>query len=228
MNSTLITKKESVCCHSFPVGDLQANCTVIKCNETKEAVIFDPGNDSRRLLKYVEKEELKVLKLVYTHAHFDHIGASSTIKLSINCPMALHRDDLPLYKSLDQQANMFGLQLDPREEIDELLAEGVGLDLPEGPLTKWSKTLKIIHTPGHSPGGTCFYSDYFDTPVLVGGDTIFYESIGRTDLIGGNYQQLISAIKEKLFILPEETIVIAGHGPTTSIGHEIKCNPFLK
>lgn len=161
---------------------------------------------------------------MHTHAHFDHIGKSSEISMATGATIHLHKEDQPLYDMLPQQGLFFGQKVGAPKPIDSYLYDGESFSLTDPEINTFLTTL---HTPGHTPGSCCFYSEYFDTPHLFSGDTLFQQSIGRTDLPGGNGRLIIKSIKEKLLVLPEETFVITGHGPSTSIYQEKRHNPFL-
>ncbi len=199
------------------VGPIMANCFILGCENTKEAVVIDPGDDADRILMALAKEELTVKYLINTHGHFDHVGANKRMKETTAAPIAIHPGDAPMLTELSRSAAMFGLSAENSPEADQLLKDGD--EIVFGDIT-----LKVIHTPGHSPGGVCLY-----TPGhLFAGDTLFAGSIGRTDLPGGDYDTLISSIKTKLLGLDEDTVVYTGHGPETSIGNEKRMNPFLR
>ncbi|WDP85720.1 MAG: MBL fold metallo-hydrolase [Desulfobacter sp.] len=199
------------------VGPIMANCFILGCESTKEAVIIDPGDDADQILMALAKAELKVKYLINTHGHFDHVGANKRMKEVTGAQIAIHPLDEPMLTDLTRSAAMFGLSAENSPPADILLQEGDEICFGE-------ITLKVIHTPGHSPGGVCIF-----TPGhLFAGDTLFMGSIGRTDLPGGDYDTLISSIKTKLFDLADETLVYTGHGPETSIGNEKRVNPFLR
>ena len=199
------------------VGPIMANCFILGCESTKEAVVVDPGDDSDRILMALAKAELKVKYLVNTHGHFDHVGGNKRMKEATGAPIAIHPGDEPMLTELSHSAAMFGLSAENSPPADLLLNDGDEVAFGE-------ITLKVIHTPGHSPGGICLY-----TPGhLFAGDTLFAGSIGRTDLPGGDYDTLISSIKTKLLNLPAQTVVYTGHGPETSIANEKRMNPFLR
>ncbi len=208
--SVLIIKK-------LEVGPIMANCFILGCESTKEAVVIDPGDDADRILMALAKAELKVKCLINTHGHFDHVGANKKMKEVTAAPIAIHAGDEPMLTELSRSAAMFGLSAENSPPADRLLEDGDEVVFGE-------ITLKVIHTPGHSPGGICLH-----TPGhLFAGDTLFAGSIGRTDLPGGDYDTLIASIKERLLELPEDTVVYTGHGPETSIGNEKRMNPFLR
>ncbi len=198
------------------VGPIMANCYILGCEQTKQAAVIDPGDDADRILMALAKSELKVTYLINTHGHFDHVGANKRMKETTGAPLAIHPGDEPMLGKLSKSAAMFGLAAENSPGPDILLNDGDEVSFGE-------ITLKVIHTPGHSEGGICLY-----TPGCVFvGDTLFYGSIGRTDLPGGDYDLLISSIKSKLFSLPDDTVVYPGHGPETQIGKEKMINPFL-
>jgi len=194
-----------------------ANCFILGCEKTKEAAVIDPGDDADKILMALAKAELKVKYLINTHGHFDHVGANKRMKEATGADIACHPEDEPMLVELSKSAAMFGLSAENSPPADILLKDGDQIFFGE-------ITLKVIHTPGHSPGGICLY-----TPGhLFAGDTLFMGSIGRTDLPGGDYDTLISSIKTKLLDLPEDTMVYTGHGPETGIGNEKRMNPFLR
>lgn len=217
-------KKNSLNLISFPVGSYQCNCSILYSDKTREAIIIDPGNDHEFLLRKIKDLNIKVKKLLHTHAHFDHIGRSTEVAQATGATLHLHKDDQFLYDALPQQGFFFRQIVGTPKSIDAYLEDGeeFGFDDPE-----FAKFLKTIHTPGHTPGSCCFYTEYFDSPQLFAGDTLFQQSIGRTDLPGGNGDLIIKSIKSRLLVLPDETKVITGHGPDTSIFEEKKFNPFI-
>lgn len=198
------------------VGDLGTNCYVVGCDKTKEALIIDPGGEPDRIMRAAEKLGVKVTGILNTHGHADHIGAVETLRRRLNAPLMIHRDDAPLLESPGKNLSLWGglnLRISP---ADRLLKEGDEVKVGE-------LTFKVLHTPGHTPGGIC----------LVGhgkafcGDTLFAGSVGRTDVPGGSWSQLIASIREKVMSLPDETEVFPGHGPSTTVGEERSSNPFL-
>ena len=199
------------------VGPIMANCFILGCEETKEAVVIDPGDDADAILMKLADLNLKVKYLINTHGHFDHVGANGRMKEVTGAILAIHPLDEPMLSQLSSSAAMFGLKSENSPPPD--------LHLNEGDEVRFGNiTLKVIHTPGHSQGGICLY-----TPGhLFAGDTLFARSIGRTDLPGGDFDTLIASIKNKLLVLDDATLVYTGHGPETSIGQEKQMNPFLK
>ncbi len=199
------------------VGPIMANCFILGCESTKEAVVIDPGDDADRILMELAKSDLKVKYLINTHGHFDHVGANKRMREVTGAKLGIHPDDEPMLGELSQSALMFGMSVENSPPADFLLNDGDDVTFGE-------ITLKVIHTPGHSKGGICLYTKGH----LFAGDTLFAGSIGRTDLPGGDYDALISSIKTKLLDLDEETTVYTGHGPETNIANEKRMNPFLR
>lgn len=201
----------------LPVGPIQANCYIVGCEETKEGVIIDPGDEADRILAEVESEGLIIKYILNTHAHFDHIMANGEVVEATGAPLALHPLDLPLLRESGGAA-FFGLDLPPGVDPDMELAEG---DV----ITFGQHTLTVLFTPGHSLGHVSFYET--KEGIIFDGDVLFAGGIGRTDLPGGSYETLMSSINEKLMVLPDETVVCSGHGPITTIGRERAGNPWL-
>ncbi len=202
---------------SFPVGPFQCNCTILACEETRSAVLIDPGGDADRILSVLSQHKLKLEQIIHTHAHLDHVGATDDIHKKLGGLTGLHEDDMPLCNHLMLQAELFGLPTPPTPTINQFLKDGTSLNFG-------NKTVEVIHTPGHSPGSlTFFVQDY----GLLTGDTLFFGSVGRTDLWEGSQTTLLSSIKKKLLAFPDETVVYPGHGPKTAIGMERHNNPYL-
>ena len=215
-----VARKGDWVVETFPIGSYACNCSLIYSVKSRQAIIVDPGNDFLTLSKIIADRELQVVKLLHTHAHFDHIGQSCLCKADTGAELFLHRDDLFLYQGLREQGLFFGESLLPPEyPIDHYLEHEMSFE-PGG--------LKTLHTPGHTPGSCCFYTDYFDSPILFSGDTLFHGSIGRTDFPGGDAQSILKSIKKTLFVLPDETEVVTGHGAGTRIHAEKRGNPFLQ
>ncbi len=198
------------------VGPLEVNCYILGCEDTREAAIIDPGDNADEIIKIIEKEDLKPKFIINTHAHFDHVGGVKTIQDHFKIDFLLHKDELFLIENLDEQATSFGLGNIPKPNVNKFLKDGDKISLRQ-------KVIEVIHTPGHTPGGVCYYVDN----VIFVGDTMFAGSIGRTDFPGSSYEMLIKSIKEKLFPLDDNIIVYTGHGPATTIGNEKRHNPFL-
>jgi glyoxylase-like metal-dependent hydrolase (beta-lactamase superfamily II) len=201
---------------TLPTGPLEVNCYIIGCEKTNKAAVIDPGGHAQEILEKLKNHNLTVVMIINTHGHFDHIGGNGDLLEVTGAELIIHRDDRPLLDRATEHAAVFGLRAEPSPEPTRQLDGGETLQLGE-------LSLEIIHTPGHSPGGMCILVE----DCLFVGDTLFAGSIGRTDLPGGNHQQLILNIKEKLLPLPEDTKVYPGHGPMTTIGEEKLYNPFL-
>jgi glyoxylase-like metal-dependent hydrolase (beta-lactamase superfamily II) len=211
----------------LPVGVLQCNCSIIGDPRTLEAIVVDPGDEVERILSLLGRYKLQVKAIVSTHAHIDHVGGLARLYQCTGAPVMMHGDDLPLYRGMEMQAAFLGVRTPALVEIHQLLKEGDVL--------QWGDYFaSIIHTPGHSPGSVSLYLPNdsgnlsLSQPQLFAGDTLFAGSIGRTDLWGGSFDEIITSLKDKLLQLPESTIVHPGHGPSTTIGHERDSNPFLK
>jgi hydroxyacylglutathione hydrolase len=203
---------------SFPVPPLNCTCSILGDPVTRQAIVVDPGGAHEQILQTIHDLGLTVVSILHTHAHFDHFLASGEMKKATGARLCLHRDDAPLWDLLETQCRLFGVPyvLVPAPDYwlqdDEKLIMG-GL---EG---------RALHTPGHTPGSMCFY---FETAqLLVAGDTLFRGGIGRTDLWGGDYEAIERSIRERLYSLPDSTLVVAGHGPETQIGMEREYNPFV-
>ncbi len=198
------------------VGPLQVNCFILADEKTKEAVVIDPGDDAGEILKVIRDKGLKVKYIVNTHAHFDHVGANRAVKEATGAELLLHEGDAPLLASAAKQSSAFGMNPVSSPPADRYVSHG---DV----ITAGEISLKVLHTPGHSPGGICLLGD----GMVFTGDALFAGSIGRTDLFGGDLMTLIRAIRENLMTLPDDTNVFSGHGPASTIGYERKENPFL-
>jgi hydroxyacylglutathione hydrolase len=198
------------------------NGFVVGCEDTREAVVIDPGDEVGELLSAVERHRLSVRYILLTHAHIDHITGVGAAKKALGAPVGLHRDDLFLYDGVVQQGQLFGLQTERQPAIDFFY------DGP-GPWRFGSYGAWVHHTPGHCPGGVCLAvgRDGDPTRTLFVGDTLFAGSIGRTDLPGGDLTTLLNSIRNVLFAFPDDTVVYSGHGERTTIGIEKRTNPFL-
>lgn len=198
------------------------NGFVLGCEETREGVIVDPGDEVDELLEAARQHELSIVNILLTHAHLDHITGVAAAKRALGVPVWLHRDDNFLYERVVEQGQMFGLQVEPQPAVDRFY-EG------EGPLRFGRYGVRVLHTPGHCPGGVCLAvsKDGSDSSTLFVGDTLFAGSIGRTDLPGGDLATLLRSIREVLFRFPDQTVVWSGHGEETTIGREKRTNPFL-
>lgn len=191
---------------------------------TADAIVIDPGMGTKEELdefdKYIAESGMNIQGIVNTHMHLDHCFGANYVKDKYGVPVAAHVADAFLGSNIDDQARKFGIRLKGKDVmIDSPLADG-------DTITIGDDRLEVIHTPGHSPGGICLYSP--DGKFLIAGDTLFAGSIGRTDLPGGDYAQLIDSVSSRLFTLPDDTLVLPGHGPTTTIGREKASNPFFR
>lgn len=201
---------------SFPVGPLQCNCTVIGDSDTGRGYVFDPGGDPNRIMEVVTTLGLRIEALIHTHAHLDHILAAGAIGKQTGATICLHPDDKWLWDNLESQCHMFGVPYSPVPDPDHWLAHDEGLDWGDG---------KCIHTPGHTPGSMSFFFE--SAQLLIAGDTLFFGSVGRTDMPGGDPRTLKDSIQQRLYTLDDQTIVIPGHGPGTTIGREMRMNAFV-
>ena len=201
------------------VGPFQCNCVILGCERTKEGVLIDPGDSGDKILDEVKRLGLDIKYILHTHAHLDHIGATATVRAAINAPTCLHAGDELLYQNLPMQGQMFGLRTGQTPPLEKKLE-----DLEE--LKFGDYAFRVLHTPGHSPGGVCFQMMSGSEDVFSG-DTLFYRSIGRADLWGADGDLLIQSIKTRLLTLDGDTPVHPGHGPSTRLGDEKLENPFL-
>jgi hydroxyacylglutathione hydrolase len=220
----------------LPVGILQCNCHILGDPRTREAIVIDPGDDADRILQVIERHHLKAKAIVVTHTHIDHVIGLRRVHDATGAPVFVHADDLDLYRMLEEQSVWLGWKTPESVKIDGVVGEGDAI--------RWgSYQAQVLHTPGHTPGSICLYvpSDMpvesadpsgapqgnNGTPQLFAGDTLFAGSIGRTDLWGGSFPEIIKSLKLKLLDLPDDTVVYPGHGGSTTIGAERATNPFL-
>ena len=203
----------------LPVGPLQCNCSVIGDETTREAMVIDPGDDVEDVLELLRKHRLTVRQIVITHAHIDHVGGAMKLRAATGAPILLNQNDQALLKMLDEQAAWIGMASPGKVDIDQSLGQG-------DKVKAGSLSAEVLHTPGHTEGSICLY--FAPERKLIAGDTLFAGSIGRTDLPGGSFDKIISSIHEKVLALPDETVVVPGHGPLTTIGEERESNPFLR
>lgn len=205
----------------FTFNPFQEN-TYLLINEKKDCIIIDPGcyfeEERKELLTYIEKEGLKVTRLLNTHCHLDHIFGNRLVAKTYGVGLEIHMLDKIVLDRSPEIGKMYNVPFEPSPEPVRYLEEGEKIRFGE-------YELEVLFTPGHSPGSVCFYN--VDQQVLIGGDVLFYQSIGRTDLPGGDHQTLINSIQQKLFVLPDEVTVYPGHGKPTTIGFEKKNNPYL-
>jgi glyoxylase-like metal-dependent hydrolase (beta-lactamase superfamily II) len=204
---------------TFPVGPLQCNCTILGDEEAGEAIVIDPGDNIDRIARRLNTLGLKLKQILITHAHIDHIGGALKLKKLTGAPILLNENDLPQLKIMAAQAGWLGIDTPETAPPDDNLSDGLTVGLDRFPA-------QVIHTPGHTQGSVCLH--FAPLNLLVAGDTLFAGSIGRTDLPGGNSDQIIDSIQSRLLVLPPQTRVLPGHGPETKIGTEQKSNPFLR
>jgi hydroxyacylglutathione hydrolase len=203
----------------LPVGPLQCNCSIIGDETTREAMVIDPGDEIQSILALVAKHNLHVKQIVITHAHIDHVGGAMKLRAATGAPILLNQNDYELLKMLDLQAQWVGMRPPGKVEIDQSLGQA-------DTVKAGSLAANVIFTPGHTEGSICLY--FPAEKKVIAGDTLFAGSIGRTDLPGGSFEKIIDSLHEKLLALPDDTVVIPGHGPLTTIGEERENNPFLK
>jgi glyoxylase-like metal-dependent hydrolase (beta-lactamase superfamily II) len=205
---------------TFPVGLLQCNCTILGDEETREAIVIDPGDDSDQILNRLKKHGLVLKHMVCTHTHIDHVGAIHGVQQRSPAPASIHEADLFLYDKLDEQARFTGIPTPERGLVENFVKDGDAVSC-------CGVEIGVLHTPGHTPGSITLHLPG-DGDILFTGDTLFMRSIGRTDLWGGSYPEIISSIQTKLMTFDDDTIVVPGHGPVTTVGNERRHNPFLK
>ena len=205
---------------TFPVGVLQCNCTILGDESTREAMVIDPGDDPDLILSRLNTHGLRLKEIVCTHTHIDHVGAIFDLQQKAGTPASIHEADLFLFQELETQAQWLGMPSPKRGTIDRFLNDGSSVSCK-------GVELGVIHTPGHTPGSTCFHLAN-GRNILFAGDTLFRGSIGRTDLWGGSTPDILASIHKRLMTFDDDTLVIAGHGPSTTVGSERRNNPFLR
>ena len=204
----------------LPVGMLACNCSMVGDEATGEAVVIDPGDDIERVQEILARHGLRARYIVATHAHIDHVAGIEKLQRASGAAVLLHEGDLPLYQNLAMQAAWLGVRPPGTVEVDQFLREGDAL--------RWgSLQLEVLHTPGHSPGSLSLHLTG-EHGRIFSGDTLFQDSIGRTDLWGGSFDQILRSIQNTLLRFPDDTPVFPGHGPATTIGEEREYNPFLR
>jgi glyoxylase-like metal-dependent hydrolase (beta-lactamase superfamily II) len=203
----------------FPVGLLKCNCSIVADEATREAMVIDPGDDISYILQRLAANRLTLKQIVITHGHIDHVGAAARLKRLTGASVLMNEKDLAMLDIMDKQAAWLGVVPPEVVEID-----GSANDL--GVVSLASLRAEILHTPGHTPGSICLHMA--SEKILFAGDTLFAGSIGRTDLPGGHTPTILRSLRDRLLPLPEDTVVIPGHGAGTSIGEEKQSNPFLR
>jgi glyoxylase-like metal-dependent hydrolase (beta-lactamase superfamily II) len=203
----------------LPVGPLQCNCSIVGDENSREAMIIDPGDDIDAVMEIVARHQLQVKQIVVTHAHIDHVGGAMKLKQLTGAPILLNQNDSDLLRMMDTQAAWLGMRPPGKVAIDQSITSGdtVKAGAVEG---------QVLYTPGHTEGSICLYFEA--EKRLFAGDTLFAGSIGRTDLPGGSYDKIIHSLHESVLTLPDETVVVPGHGSLTTIGEERETNPFLQ
>ena len=202
----------------LPVGPLQCNCSILGDEQTREAMVIDPGDQIDEILAILSQQTLTLKQIVITHAHIDHVGGAMKLKAATGAPILMNQNDQALLKMLDMQAAWVGMTPPGAVQVDESVDDGRVLQIGR-------TTSNVITTPGHTEGSICLYFPAEKT--LIAGDTLFAGSIGRTDLPGGSMQKIMQSLHGTVLALPDETVVVPGHGPVTTIGEERQSNPFL-
>ncbi|MGD0153601.1 MAG: MBL fold metallo-hydrolase [Thermacetogeniaceae bacterium] len=202
---------------SLAVGSMMANCYLVWCEATKEALVIDPGGEGRRILAEIAQEHLRVLYIVNTHGHVDHIAADAEVRSATGAKLMIHEEDAPLLSNSNLNLSLYVGTALPELQPDLLLHEGDEIACGE------QVRLKVLHTPGHTRGGICLQGK----DLIFTGDTLFEGSIGRTDFPGGSYEAIIKSIKDKILPLEDACLVYPGHGPATTVGRERAHNPYL-
>lgn len=203
---------------SLEVGPLGVNCFILGCEESGHGVVIDAGGDAEEIIDAVERRGLTITRIINTHGHFDHIGANRALKEKFGADLLVHAADIPMLGRAADIARAYGIPGDNSPQPDTCLTDG--MEISFGRLT-----MTVLHTPGHTQGGCCFYLEA--EKKIITGDTLFADSIGRTDLPGGSHEQLLESVRTRLFVLPEDVVAYPGHGPETTIGHEKRHNPYF-
>jgi len=198
------------------VGALETNCYLVYCEETLQCAVIDPGAEPERIFLEIADAELKPVVIINTHGHVDHIGANWDMKDHFGVPLYIHAADSPMLGKIQQLELSLFLGAKDSPPADHLMSDGEEIKIG-------NSVLRVLHTPGHSPGSVSLLGDGF----LLSGDTLFFEGVGRTDLPGGSQKQLEQSLREKVMTLPDETVILPGHGPLTSVGQERVNNPFI-
>ena len=201
--------------HTLVVGRLQTNCYVLQSRDT--SIVVDPGDEPKRILLFLKDLGVGTTKIIATHTHFDHVLGVNDVRAELKVPFVIHHDDLQMLESMQSRVRqIMGFTVPPPPKVDQFLKDGERISFGD-------EQVNVIHTPGHSPGSVSLAGDGF----VLTGDALFNQSIGRTDLPGGDFDTLVDSIKNRLFKLDDDVIVYPGHGPETSIGDEKLANPFV-
>jgi glyoxylase-like metal-dependent hydrolase (beta-lactamase superfamily II) len=206
---------------TLSVGPLGCNCSIVADERTKRAIVIDPGGDLEAIRGRVRALGVNVDAILHTHTHVDHVGCTAELQRETGAPASIHEADRFLYDLLPMQAQLVGTPLPATADMDGTLIDGHTVRAGD-------IELAILHTPGHTPGSCSFVMLGADKTVVFAGDTLFRTSIGRTDLWGGDYPTILKSIRDKLLVLPEDALVVTGHGPSTILGDERANNPFLR
>jgi glyoxylase-like metal-dependent hydrolase (beta-lactamase superfamily II) len=204
---------------TFPVGPLRCNCTLLANLETREAIVIDPGDEIADILARLARRQLTLKQIIVTHAHIDHIGGAAQLRRVTGAPVLFHQADLPILGMMEMQAAWIGVATPEQTALDQSADDGLSAGIA-------GLEAEVIHTPGHTPGSICLH--FPKQELLLAGDTLFAGSVGRTDLPGGDTHALLRSIHTRLMILPENTLVVPGHGEQTTLGQEREMNPFLQ
>ena len=204
---------------TFPVGPLRCNCTLLANLETLDAIVVDPGDEIADILARLSRHHLTLRQIIVTHAHIDHIGGAAQLKRITGAPVLFHQADLPILAMLEMQAGWLGIPTPEQVALDQSAEDGLSAGIP-------GLDAEVIHTPGHTPGSICLL--FPKQELLLAGDTLFAGSVGCTDLPGGDTKALLRSIHTRLLALPENTLVVPGHGEETTLGQERETNPFLQ
>ena len=202
----------------FTLGPVQTNCYLVGCEKTFEAAVIDPAWDGKSITSMADNDGWVITHILLTHTHFDHIGGLDEVKEATSAPIYVHPDAVPMMKNTTMSAAFFGLRVPAPPPPDEMLQNNQILNIGE-------LKIHVLHTAGHAPGHVCFYLP--DYRVVFDGDLLFQEGVGRTDLPGGNYQEMMESIRDEILTLPDETHLFPGHGPSTTVGDEKQRNPFI-
>jgi len=202
---------------AIPVGPFVMNCTLLLDRDTGEGIVVDPGDEPERVLPVIREKGMKVVALVATHGHLDHVGRAAEFSRALDAPLGCHRDDLFLLERLEEQGALLGLGPFEPPRVDRILEHGDGIEFG-------NLRFEVLHAPGHSPGSIGLLGE----GRLFSGDVLFQGSVGRTDLWGGDFEKLERSIREKFYGAGDDVVVHPGHGPTTTIGEERRTNPFVR
>ena len=203
---------------NITVGPLAVNSFILACETSRQGIVVDSGGDGAKIIAAVERLGVKIDHIISTHGHFDHIGANRELLQHFGARYLIHAADVPMLERATDVARAYGMQGENSPQPDKLLTDGLEIDFG-------LHRLKVLHTPGHTQGGCCLYLE--KEKLIITGDTLFADSIGRTDLPGGSHEQLLESIRTKLFTLPDDVTAWPGHGPETTIGHEKRYNPYF-